>query len=145
MRRFFSQVSTNPTAKGCLEWMGCNYGAGYGGFRAPGRTVGAHRMAYFLAAGTDPGDLHVCHKCDNRRCVNPEHLFLGTVAENMQDRKNKGRTAVGERVGSAKLTDSEISLIIHDARKQADIAAHYGVSQCLISKIKNLKLWRHLQ
>lgn len=90
---FLSHVSKS---EGCWEWTGCIQNNGYGKYtRYDSMTkkfasTGAHRMAYKLFVG-DPGDLYVCHRCDNKRCVRPDHLFLGTHSENMVDSIKKKR------------------------------------------------------
>lgn len=77
---------------GCLNWPSRINRDGYGFLRYKGKATGAHRMAYILYSGKDiPVGMCVCHSCDNRRCVNPEHLFLGSVKDNVQDMINKGR------------------------------------------------------
>ncbi len=75
----------------CWEWRGARSGDGYGTFQLPNKLIGAHRMAYILYKGEIPAGLCVCHKCDNPICINPEHLFLGTVVDNNRDRDTKGR------------------------------------------------------
>src|SRR5688500_12424982 len=85
----------------CWPWQGAVTGTGHGRFWIAGRPHGPHRVAYQLATGTDPGDLFVCHRCDNPPCCNPAHLFLGSARDNARDALKKGRLvfSLGERHG----------------------------------------------
>lgn len=87
---------TQQQSNGCVLWTGANDGRrGYGKFALNGVSVRAHRLAWEWANGPIPDGLHVCHSCDNPSCVNVEHLWLGTHAQNMDDMKAKGRAARG--------------------------------------------------
>ncbi len=139
--RFLAKVDK----KDCWEWTSQVTNGGYGKYSFKGTTVLAHRYAYETFIGKIPKGLQVCHTCDNRRCVNPKHLWFGTAKDNAQDSVRKGRKASGERNGSAKLKEKEI----HEIRKmhkkgcsQTEIAKKYSCTQALISKIVNNKLWK---
>lgn len=79
------------TDDGCWDWLGSLNQFGYGQVSWQGKSIGAHRAAHEVAKGPIPEGLHVMHTCDNRKCVNPEHLFLGTRSDNMRDMVAKGR------------------------------------------------------
>lgn len=143
--RFASKVRVSDS--GCHEWIGATRN-GYGHFAMPGGPVYAHRVAYELARGTIPDGLDVCHSCDNRRCVNVEHLFVGTRAENMADAKSKGRTTLGERHGLAKLTVEsvrEIRAMRERGAKYREIAKLFGVSETQAYNVATGRHWGHVQ
>lgn len=91
IERFWSKAKLDPET-GCLEWRHFTDPKGYGFTRYYGKNIGAHRLAWILTNG-EIGDsnLFVCHHCDNPGCINPDHLFLGTIQDNTQDMINKGR------------------------------------------------------
>lgn len=138
----------------CWNWTGRKYRNGYGriysGVELGAKDLLVHRVSYQLFKGEIPEGMVVCHKCDNRQCVNPEHLFLGTQKDNMQDMIQKGRrnltSSPGEKNGSAKLTWEKVREIrekykptIYTARM---LSEEYGVSIALIEKIVGGRLWK---
>lgn len=107
----------------------------------------AHRFSYELYYGEIPGGLLVCHKCDIRNCVNPKHLFLGTISDNIKDMYSKGRNAKGEdykRILKSQDIIEIIRLCKAKEMKQYEIAEKYGVNQSHISRILNGHSWKHI-
>lgn len=102
-----------------------------------------HREMYKKYKGEIPNNKLVCHTCDNRLCINPDHLWLGTHAENQLDKLSKNRQSRlgGERNGRAKLTAAQVGEIINDKRTIKKIAADYGVAFTMISRIKRKEAW----
>jgi hypothetical protein len=110
--------------------------------------VKAHRMAWELVNGPIPEGLEVCHNCDNPPCVRPDHLFLGTHQENMDDRNNKQRQVFGERVTGAVLTADdvrEIRRLVAEGQSQHSVAKSFGVTQGCVWLIVRGRTWHHLQ
>jgi predicted XRE-type DNA-binding protein len=109
--------------------------------------ISTHRLSYQINRGSIPASLCVCHSCDNPACCNPEHLFLGTHADNARDRETKRRGQYGEEHPNAKLTDDEVRDIHRKAAsglRQSEIAEKYGLTQAAVSAIVTGKLWAHL-
>ena len=152
LNRFWSKVSKNPDDNGCLIWLGSRVNGRYGKISSGGRfglMLLAHRVAYEIATGIDPGNLKVLHSCDNPICCNPAHLSLGSSLDNSQDMVSKNRQSKGERVPSAKLKSDSIpqirALYATGGYSQKAIALMFGVSQGAIFRVVNGETWKHIQ
>lgn len=152
-RMFWEKVSKEGH-NGCWIWQGCTYSPGYGSFYwiLPGMSKNmrpAHRISWELANGPVPAGMEVCHRCDVRLCVNPEHLFLGTHAENMRDCKAKGRNVRGERQRMAKLTEEKVRELRRMRREEGktsfELAAIFGIAHTTVIQIWNRKTWKHVE
>ncbi len=145
--RFWAKVDKRGPHE-CWPWKAARCGNGYGGFRGGERWGRAHRFAYQLCVGPIRPEFCVCHHCDNRLCVNPAHLFLGTQADNIHDAQIKGRMAHGARQGASRLTNERVREI-RDAYgngniSQRALAKRYGVAQKTIGSIVLRRTWRHI-
>ena len=155
---------------GCWEWPASRTAAGYGQltYRIDGQTrlAYAHRVSLFIATGDAAEGKEVCHRCDNPACINPAHLFASTHAGNMADMASKNRGNSGKRLPMgdrhwtrtrptdvkrgadnprAKLREEDVTVILSSARSGASLAREYGVTEALVSAIRNGKVWRHVQ
>ena len=142
---------------GCWEWMEPTHPNGYGYTTCyeTNKREHVHRVSFRLFRGDIPEGLYVCHKCDNRKCIAPDHLFLGTAQENMLDAKSKGRmehvklmACKGEKNPNSKLDDEKVRCIrkeISEGIKCTVIARKYGVRSTLIYYIRDGKAWKHLK
>jgi len=142
--KFWTRVTVSD---GCWLWTGAHTRGGYGVFSHEYRLYYTHRTAWELTNGVIPDGLCVCHSCDNTRCCNPSHLFLGTKADNSADMRKKHRQAVGSRTNRAKLTDD----VVQDIRRRfahgervVDLAQEHSVSHSTVSEVIARKRWKHV-
>lgn len=151
--RFWSRVnkfgSVHPVFGQCWEWIASIGSHGYGQMSFEGRPITVHTYSWNLHFG-DQGGLYVLHRCDNKACVNPSHLFLGTRRDNADDRDAKGRQAKGEQNGMARLTEDTVKWIkesyIPYSRKYGAraIARMLGISKGTVFDILAGRRWSYL-
>lgn len=143
IKNFWAKVHKPVSEGGCWLWTAAKTSKGYGVFQVGWKTQKrAHRIAYELEKGNIDDGLCVCHTCDNPSCVNPSHLFLGTVKDNVDDMIDKGRKVnlQGKRNGMAKLNDKDVMAIYFDKRTNTEIAKDYNISPSLVSQIRRKKI-----
>ena len=129
----------------CWEWSGSRDRDGYGAYFYEGKGYRAHRLALELANGPIPNGMLCCHTCNNPPCVNPRHLYAGTVQDNVDDTRRSGNIPNGERCHSAKLTKSDIRAIRASNETNVVLGARFGVAPSNISHIQRRKTWRHVK
>lgn len=165
--RLISNIKINDK---CWEWQGNLGKNGYGKIRNNLEHWSTHRLSYFIFKGEIPDDILVCHTCDNKKCINPDHLYLGTHKDNAQDALKKGllkstsgskwsestREKMKSRPGPDKKGDKhhlrkltskniyEIRTMLDEGIKQAEIAKIYDVNPSCISNVKRKKSWCHI-
>lgn len=134
--RFNKQVERTDS---CWIWRGSQGSSGYGVIHAHGRLKAAHRVSYELHVGEIPKGMCILHSCDDPRCVNPDHLSLGTRADNCRDKVNKGRHAHGETHGNAALTDAQVvelrRLYTEEHISYDELATHFGIARRTVEPI----------
>lgn len=149
---------------GCWEWHRCCFTAGYGMIRLGNHGYAVHRVVYQLHYGNDPSEMQVLHRCDNRKCCRPDHLFLGTNYDNVMDKMQKGRWNGGKGAGHGHNTKPECypvgedhrmskattDQVIEIRRRRAtgepcrQIATDFGFSKSMIESIAARKTWKHV-
>lgn len=139
----------DPALGRCWVWIAACFPNGYGEFQLDGRTIGAHRVSYFLTNGEFPPDL-ACHSCDNHPCCNPAHLFPGTNLDNSRDMVAKGRSPKGQKrpgTGPAGLRNhGAIALEVIEAIRNTpgrvrDVAKLLGVGKSTVSVVRRGQHW----
>lgn len=144
---FFRLRSVVDPINGCWLWTGARNTSGYGAVRVGQRTTSPHRAVFQLATDVPvPSTLDICHRCDVRHCVNPDHLFVGTRADNMADCARKGRirtpNLAGDECPASKLTSEAVLEIRHSAEPARVLAARFGVSTSAVKIARAGKVWR---
>lgn len=139
-------TKSTSLSNGCIEWIGARNKGRYGTINIAGKSILVHRLSYYIYVGPFDVSLLVCHKCDNPSCINPEHLFLGTNKDNVDDMMNKKRhrTLRGEDHTNHKLTEEQVKEIFHSKLKLSEIASQYNIHKHLAFLIKKKQIWKHL-
>lgn len=132
-------------ANGCWICSRAKNRDGYPQILANGKHMNVARFVFMTLYGPIPEGLVIRHQCDNRQCINPDHLKIGTHADNVADRVERGRSAIGENHGRSKLTEEDISFIRNDGdHNNAELARMFGVDRKAIRKVKQGITWKHV-
>ena len=145
-QRFLTHVEKMPS--GCWHWTAAKRGkkSGYGQAKHNGKIHYAHRLSFQLFKGEIPTGYKVLHHCDNRICVNPDHLRCGSQQENIVECAQKGRLVnnAGERHGLAKLTADQVLKIRASGERPCDLGRRFGINESTVRSILARKLWKHI-
>lgn len=141
--RITDRVSIDPIT-GCWNWTGKLALNGYGRFELNGKQMYAHRAHWAMHNGEIPEDNMICHHCDNRKCVNLHHLYMGTAQSNMDDAKNRNHMPHGEARRDRKLTAVQVAEMrtLFGSMSDIEIGRKYGVHDATIYNIRKGKRWR---
>ena len=149
MDRFWSKVTRSD---GCWDWTGAHFirmngQTSYGMFLLDGKLIGAHRVAWMLTNGPIPDGVLVLHHCDNQQCVRPDHLYLGSHADNTRDAVTRRRMHDGERCWNHKLSDDDVLAVrslIDAGLPTEEIGRRMGVSGRTVRYIRSGERWKHV-
>lgn len=149
IKAILSSRSKFDEITGCIVWTGFTNASGYGRFQTGTTKSGtskqyfSHRASYEVNIGHIPDGIFVCHKCDNRKCINPDHLFLGTARDNNNDmvQKNRSRHARGQLHGLSKLTENQVFEIFNMKGTYPEIGSKFSITQETVYNIKCGRSW----
>jgi len=155
VEKFFSQLKRNYETK-CIEWKGNKSPNGYGQIswwrKRKCYNITTHRLSKLIEIGWIPDGYYVLHKCHNKICVNPDHLYIGTAKHNINDSIKVGThpclNIKGENHGQSLLTEKEVMEIIElikSGKQQREIAIRYKVNPSTIGDIKQNRTWKHIE
>lgn len=133
---------------GCWEWSGYIDNYGYGRIMTKDGPQRTHRVSYCVHHGEIPSGLSVLHHCDNRKCINPAHIYVGTQKQNMADKVGRGRALTGNNRGTAhpaaKIADADVYEIRKSKDSNPTLAKKYGLTPAAIGMVKRRRTWSHL-
>ena len=142
LKRFWSKVDRRGPNE-CWPWLASTK-TGYGQIWIGEKYARAHRISFSIANGPILDGRQVCHSCDNKLCVNPKHLWLGSAADNAIDRHKKGRSAKGENHGKRKLTAAAVYDIRNNGAPTHELVRRYGISRSVVKSVRRRAAWVHL-
>jgi len=147
--RFWEKVDVRGPDD-CWEWTASLNPKGYGQISVGRKPISAHILSYEMNVDPVPENMLVCHTCDNRKCVNPKHLYVGTPKSNSQDmvdRGRSGRSTIGEKNPAAKLTELDVLKIrslVAGGLSRLEVATVFGVQIGAVGKIVRRERWKHV-
>lgn len=145
LRDAFERRHCPEALSGCWLWTGSLDAAGYGQFMFAGKMRKGHRVSLELHVGPPPDDRrNALHRCGNKACVSPHHLYWGTARENSEDSRRDGTLVMGEAHPVAKLTSERVALARASARTSADLAAEWGVTPTTVDSARRGLSWKHV-
>lgn len=142
-QRFWPKVKIGEPDE-CWEWQAAENGDGYGHIGKGNGMVSSHRVAWELTHGPIPDGLCVLHKCDNRKCCNERHLFLGTNMDNILDMVNKGRSLCGIKHRNARLTEEQVRDIKSSSLSIQELSEKHSCSVSHVINIQANRFWKHI-
>lgn len=143
-KRRLEQNSIPVPECGCILWLGRVNDMGYGRMSVNGKSEYVHRTSFALSRGEIPPESNVLHRCDVPTCINPEHLFIGSHADNVADKVAKGRQLRGSDISGSKLTEADVLAIRASALGVNETARQMGVSPMTVSLLRRRKTWAHV-
>lgn len=145
--RLIEKVTVDPKS-GCWLHPGGVTKAGYAQDNWRSKREDAHRVSFRAFNGDIPDDMQVCHSCDVKICINPKHLFLGTVQVNADDKVSKDRQCRGETRPLAKLTEADvrkIRLLAAEGVSHTELAKMFNYARANVTRLVNGKIWKHVK
>lgn len=142
LERFSKHVMPEPNS-GCWLWLGTESAHGYGQIRINGKWMLAHRLSHEIHKGSIPEGASVLHHCDNRLCVNPDHIYPGSAADNVRDMVSRQRNRRGSDHGHAKMTESNAREILASTLSNEELGQRFGVSRTAVYHVRIGKTWKH--